>query len=258
MKHTLRVLLFLALLLALARPALAQESEYRLNFRRNFGYGAGINVRGSMSLSLVGNLDAVRSVTYTIDGKEMAVVSAAPFSFTFQTSDYPIGLHEFSAVVETLDGRQVTTPPLQRNFLSSEEESQSMQKIFIPILVGILAFTLIGVGTQVWSARRSGPPAPGTPRNYGLMGGTICPRCGRAYPVHIWSLSLVAGRLDRCDFCGKWAFVTRRSPADLAAAEQAERAALEASETSLPAAQENGDTEEERLRKMLDESRFDR
>lgn len=257
MKPIIKLFLLMALLLAAARPALAQEGEFKLDFNRNFGYGSGINVRGSMSLAIVGNRDAIRRVTYFMDGKEIATVEAAPFTFAFSTSDYPVGLHAFSALVETQDGRQVTTQTIQRNFLSNEEQNQSMQRIFIPVLVGILVFTLIGVGMQVWASRK-GHQAPGTPRNYGMMGGTICPRCGRAYPVHIWSVSLIAGRLDRCDFCGKWAFVTRRSPAELAAAEQAERAALEESETSLPGAQQNGETEEERLRKMLDESRFEK
>lgn len=258
MKHILRLFLFLGLLAVFTRPVLAQETEYKLDFNRNFGYGSGINVRGSMSLAIVGNLEAVRKVTYSMDGKTIAEVSAAPFKFNFSTADYPVGLHKFSAVVETQDGQQVNTNAIQRNFLSKDEESQSMQKIFIPILAGVLLFTLIGVGSQVWAARKGRVQAPGTPRSYGMMGGTICPRCGRAYAVHVWSLSLVAGRLDRCDFCGKWAFITRRSPADLAAAERAERAALRDSESSLPGAQENGETEEERLRKMLDESKFDR
>ena len=258
MKHILKLFLFLTLLAVISRPALAQESEYQLDFNRNFGYGSGINVRGSMSLAIVGNLDAVRRVTYWMDGKEIAAIDTAPFKFDFSTADYPVGVHEFSAVVETQDGRQVTTQVIRRNFLSKDEESQSMQKIFIPILLGLLLFTLIGVGTQVWAARKGGAQAPGTPRVYGMMGGTICPRCGRAYSIHFWSLSLVAGRLDRCDFCGKWAFVTRRSPAELAAAERAERAALRHSESSLPAAQANGETEEERLRKMLDESRYEK
>jgi hypothetical protein len=68
-------------------------------------------------------------------------------------------------------------------------------------------------------------------------------------------LNLGPWKLDRCDFCGKVAFVSRKPPEMLRIAEEAERAALHTSETSLPGA-EGARSEEDRLKKLLDESRY--
>ena len=60
---------------------------------------------------------------------------------------------------------------------------------------------------------------PGQPRNYGLLGGAVCPKCGYPFPRHFWGLNLGVGKLDRCESCGKWSVVTRASADQLAAAE---------------------------------------
>jgi hypothetical protein len=252
-----RLLFFAFILLALTTPVAAQDAEYRIHARREFGYGNGGNVRGNFSLNIVGNPDTIQSVTYLLDGKEMAMVSEPPYKFSFRTSDYPDGWHALSAVVSTKDNRKITTPEVTLNFLSKEQEGQSMQKIFIPLLGGILLITLLGVGAQYLMFRRGGQDrlAPGAARNYGLKGGTICPRCGRAYGIHFWSVNLIGGYFDHCDYCGKWAFVRSRSRAELDAAVRAEVVAAQASETSLPAVQAK-ETEEERLRRMMDESKY--
>ncbi len=255
MSKPLRFLLFLFLFLFLAAPVLAQDVEYQVHPQRNFGYGAGSDVRGSFSLSVVGNQDNIRSVTYRMDGREIAVVDQPPFKFSFNTGNFPDGRHAISAVVDTKDGRQVTTPDVTLNFLSADQQNQSFRKIIIPLLGGLLVIVLIGVGIQILVVRRTVPAVPGAPRNFGLKGGTICPRCGRAYPIHFWSINLPGGYFDHCDYCGKWAFVRSRSRAELDAAIQAEVAAAQTSESSLPAA-EGAQSEEERLRKMMDESKY--
>jgi hypothetical protein len=243
------------LFLALAVPVFAQDVEYRVQTHRDFGYGNGSEIRGSFSLTIYGNQDTIQSVTYLLDGKEMASVGEPPYKFSFNTGSYPSGPHAISALVSTRDGRKVTTPEVRLNFLSAEQESQSMQRIFVPVLGGILAITLIGVAAQYFMTRRDQSfHTPGAQRRYGIKGGTICPRCGRAYAIHFFSINLIGGVFDRCDYCGKWAFVRARSRAELDAAVRAEAAAALASESSLPAVE--GQSEEERLRKMLDESKY--
>lgn len=258
MLRLLRTIVLAALMLAAVAPrALAQNApEFRLELDRNFGYGAGANVRGNFTVRVSGSRENIASVTYLIDGAEMAVVSEPPFDFRFQTDSYPPGWHELTAVVATRDGRQVTTPVVRANFLTAEQESQGLQRILIPLFGGVMVAMLIGLALQFLAFRRNpNRLEPGAPRTYGVSGGTICPRCGRAYPLHIWALNLGLWKFDRCEFCGKWAAVHRRSPEELAAAEAAERAALQGSETSLPGAGE-GMSDEERLRKLLDESRY--
>lgn len=250
-----RLSLLTLLFLALAVPVFAQDVEYRVQTHRDFGYGNGSEIRGSFSLTIYGNQDTIQSVTYLLDGKEMASVGEPPYKFSFNTGSYPSGPHAISALVSTRDGRKVTTPEVRLNFLSAEQESQSMQRIFVPVLGGILAITLIGVAAQYFMTRRDQSfHTPGAQRRYGIKGGTICPRCGRAYAIHFFSINLIGGVFDRCDYCGKWAFVRARSRAELDAAVRAEAAAALASESSLPAVE--GQSEEERLRKMLDESKY--
>lgn len=248
--------LFLAVFALLALPAFvsAQSSEYQISLRRTFGYSAGIDIRGSFSLNIVGDKETIRSVTYRMDQQELAVIREAPFQLSLKTSDYPSGKHVFDAIVETSDSRQVTTPAVTFNFLSAGEETQGMQRILIPMVIGIGLALLIGIGLQVFLLRRKDPLAPGAARSYGIKGGAICPRCGRPFAIHFFSINLIGGYLDRCDHCGRFGFVRRSSPQALAAAEQAELSSAQAGENSLPGVQE--ESEEERLQKMLDESKY--
>lgn len=258
MSRFIRTFLLTMILLAiLAAPVMAQsQPEFRLNANRNFGYGAGSNVRGDFTLRIYGASENIRAVTYLMDGNPIATVESAPFEFRFNTGQYPSGQHELVASVETVDGRTVLTPPLNLNFLSAEQEAESMQRILIPVLAAVLGLTVIGVTVQGLAARGdSNRMAPGAPRHYGVKGGTICPRCNRPYAIHFFSMNLVVGVLDRCPFCGKWAVVRRYDPSVLAAAEQAERDALAAAE-SAPIGNGSAESEEDRLRKLLDESKY--
>lgn len=258
MKRLLRLFMLLFVILALAAPVMAQTPtpQYTLHSRRLFGYGGfSGDVSGTFQFSVNGPADTIQSVTYQIDGQPMATVSQSPFNLEFQTGSYPNGWHQFTALVATRDGRQVTTPAIALNFLSAEQKGSSLTKILLPLFGGIAAVFLLMMGIQVLILRRNpGRLAPGAHRNYGLKGGTICPRCGRPFPIHLWSLNLIGSVLDRCDYCGRVGIFSRRSPADLQAAEAAEVAGAQTSETSLPGAAE--ETEEERLRKMLEESKY--
>jgi hypothetical protein len=60
---------------------------------------------------------------------------------------------------------------------------------------------------------------------------------------------LLVGKLQRCPHCGKWAIVRRASPPELEAAEA--RWSQESTGTI------ETQSEEERLRGMIDESRFE-
>jgi hypothetical protein len=254
MKPIRFVLLFI-LILALPSIVHAQDAEYRLDLRRDFGYGAGSNVRGNFTNRIFGDTENIASVTYYIDDQVMGVVNEPPFEFKYHTSTYPSGWHDMTAVVVTKDGQEFTTPVVTVNLLTAEGQNEGMQRIFIPlgIILGIVA--LIGIAGQVAFMRRGGPPAAGAPRNYGFKGGTICPRCGRAYAIHFFSINLIGGVVDRCDYCGKVAFVRARSRAELDAAVAAEAEAVRTGESSIPGLQTEM-TEEERARKLLDDSRY--
>ena len=255
MNKIFRLPLLILLIFAITAPVSAQDAEFRVQTHRDFGYGNGSDVRGSFSFTIYGDQANIQSVTYLLDDKEMASVTEPPYKFSFNTGSYPDGPHAISAVVNTRDGRQVTTPVMRLNFLNAEQESKSMQRIFIPLLGGLFVLMLVGVIVQYAVVRRDQSfHTPGAPRKYGLKGGAICPRCGRAFAIHFLSINLIGGVLDRCDYCGRWSFVRARSRAELDAAVRAEIAAAQASESSLPAVE--AQSEEERLRKMLDESKY--
>ncbi len=247
-------LLGLVLIFGFVQPALAQSgSGYMLEFNRDFGFGNGSQVRGKCSIILVGNQENVQSVTFTIDGKPMVEMQAAPFRYQFNTDNYGSGIHDMGAVVVLKDGQTLTLDTLRYQFLSADEESKAMQRIFIPLVGGILLLMAIGMGSQflIMGRGRSDGIAAGTARNYGFVGGTICRHCGRPTPRHIWGINLLVGKLDRCENCGKWSMM-RAMPMDiLRAAEQAELAAEKS--TLEPLVEKS---EEEKLREMLDRSKY--
>jgi hypothetical protein len=91
----------------------------------------------------------------------------------------------------------------------------------------------------------------GAPRDYGLAGGAVCPRCHRPSPLGLLTLNLGFGtKLTRCAFCGKWSVVRRLGLAELRAAEAAEVAEAQPSQ---PIAQKS---EADKTKDAMDDSRF--
>ncbi len=180
----------------------------------------------------------------------MSTVSQAPFKYSFVTGDYPDGIHEMGAVVTLKDGTTLNPTPESYNFISANAEQVNMGQILWPLLGIIVAVIAIVILSQVLASRRGlAHVEPGTQRNYGIAGGAVCPKCGRPTPLHMMSINLLAGKYDRCENCGKWSVMRRASIADLRAAEEAEAAASKP--TDLPEK-----SEEEKLRDMLDKSKY--
>jgi hypothetical protein len=105
-----------------------------------------------------------------------------------------------------------------------------------------------------WMISRGKPKATvplGAPRNYGVAGGTVCPKCKRPFSRNLLSPNLVIGKLERCPHCGKWSLARRASTAQLAAAEAAELEMASEGEHAPSL------SEEERLRRDLEDSRYD-
>lgn len=246
------VLLLAVMVISQAGVVFAQVGSYTVHLRRDFGYGGGVNIRGTFTISLVGDAAVVQRVRFAVDGETMAMVESAPFSFQFQTDDYGFGSHVLWAEVELQDGEILTTPAVQYNFVSPEAEREQVGGI-LGAIGGMVVVTLLGVGLiqgLLLKGKRKGPHQPGEPRTYGMLGGTVCPKCGRPFPRHLWGMKLLVGRLERCDNCGKWVMTTRATPAQLRAAEAAEKADLAADEavtTAQPAPEED---------RLLDDTRY--
>jgi hypothetical protein len=249
---TLLVFLLISLLVIHTPIVNAQTPvpEYTVRFNRDFGYGGGSNVRGTFSLAISGDLEKVSSVTYFIDDKELATVSESPFKFQFNTDDQGFGWHSMSAEVTTSGGSKLTLSPVRYNFVSPEEEKTDMTKIFIPIggiFVGVL---LVSVLIQ-FLGRKKKPLNPDVPRDYGMLGGTICPKCGHPFPRSLFGINLLVGRLERCESCGKFSLTTRATTEEIYRAEQAERAAEKAADNAAQVAPMKDDTTQE-----MDDSKY--
>ena len=214
----------MCLLVAFTRPVFAQEDDFGIRLRRDFGYGAGSNVRGTFTVSLTGDESQVASVAFLIDDELMALVEIAPFRFQFHTDDYGFGRHRLSARVTLHDGRVLNTAFVGMNFLSPEEERSSIVTLFVGLggvlVLGLVIYAL--VQALVFKRKPSHHGGTGEVRQYGVLGGTICPKCGRAFPRHIWGINLGVGKFDRCEHCGKCSMTTRATPEQLREAELAE------------------------------------
>lgn len=253
MKKVIRVfsvLVCTALMLGAAAPAFAQSEAYTVHLQRNFGYGGGADIRGTFTISLIGDETAVREVVFLIDGETMASVSEAPFKFRFQTDDYGFGTHRMWAEYTLDDGTSGRTSALQYHFVSPEAEREQVTTILLGIGGAIMVTLLIVALVQgVVFKGKGSRHQPGEPRRYGMMGGTICPKCGRPFSRHLWGMNLLVGRLDRCDNCGKWVMTVRSTPAALQAAEEREQAEVAVDESKLTDA---GPDQEQ----LLDDTRY--
>ncbi len=247
-KKAIGFLLFCcALLLVPLGSAHAQtEKPYRVSLRRDFGYGSGMDIQGRMTLSLKGDESLVSRVTFLLDGEELVSKEDAPFSFSFTTDDYPSGVHQLSARVETTDGKTFTTDALTYNFLSNEAANNSTVGIIIPLLGLVAGIALLSWLIQYLGSRKK--PNSGVQAYLGFYGGAVCAKCGRPFARSLLGMNMVAGRLERCPHCGKWSLTRRASLAELEAAEAAERASVVVDEAP---AQPRSEMED-----MLDDSKY--
>ncbi len=237
-----------------------QENELRLSLHKQFGYAMGGEIQGTFKVSAQGPSDLV-SVTFALRdeaGKLGSVVlgqvTQAPFALTFNTDKYPHGRYELNAVGQTAGGQRIESNVLRAEFVSAEAGWQSVGKIIIPIFVLIaVAMLLSSVVPMLFDRGGKKGLADdqplGEPRNYGLLGGAVCPKCGRPFGLHLWAFRIsFMGRFDHCPNCGKWSFVRRASQEELAAAEAAE---LGAAAPSVPQP-----SPEEKRRKQIQDSRY--
>jgi hypothetical protein len=228
-----------------------QAVAYKVSITKIFGYSWGSQIRGTMNIAAAPE-EGIRSVNFTIDGENLAEVNTPPFKAQFNTNDYSVGWHALAAVVTTTSGETLSLTPRRLEFVSAEVENQAVIKIIYPTLGGLLAVMVVGMGIQFWLMGRNKkePSAPGAARPYGIAGGGVCPKCSRPTPLHLMGIKLLPGyKFDRCENCGKWSSIRRLSEAELRRAEQTE---LEMSQPDIPESK----TEEEKLRDMLDQSRF--
>ena len=250
--HYLFILICLLAMVSFTNVLAQEDSGLTLKWSRDFGYSSGGgDIQGIFSLTAQGPENMVQ-VDFYIDDMLIGTDAEAPFKLQFTTDNHSLGKHTIYAIATLSDGSELRTRDYERVFVAAEEGMQAAFKIIVPILGLVLVVVLGSYAFPLLAnkGKRAYVP-PGTQRNYGVMGGTICPRCGRPFAIHFMSINIsFAGKFDYCPHCGKWSFV-RRVPLDvLRQAEQAELA--DAAEEATV----SGMTEEEKLRKELDNSRY--
>ena len=254
MKKISSILLILCLLtLTMTSYARAQSTEeLTLGMSRDFGY-AGFNndIQGLFTLKIKDPPGDLVKVVFLIDSTSMGDDTEAPYNLQFNTDSYPLGLHSLSAVGYTTDGNELNSNIIQVEFVPAGTGMGSVVKLLVPIVVFMVIMALVAVFLPIiLSKGKLASTPPGTPRKYGIGGGAICPKCNRPFTLRLWWINLGAGKIDRCPYCGKWSYVRPKSMAELRAAEAAEL---------VNAQQENpieGESEADKLKKQLDDSRF--
>ncbi|MFC1996258.1 Ig-like domain-containing protein [Chloroflexota bacterium] len=240
-----KILIIVVLIICLfPMPVLAQSEELALRLTRDWGYGAGGQIQGTFSLRVNGPDDIVQ-VDFIIDDVVVHTATESPLRYQFHTDDFPPGVHTMTAVGYKADGTPVYGPELGRQFLSADDAKSSTMKIIVPILIIVGLATLVGALAPALMMRGK----EFKPGSYGAAGGAVCPRCTFPYSRNMLAPNLLVGKLQRCPHCGKWAIVARASQQNLNAAE--ERWAREGT-SSVEAP-----SEEEKMRQLLDDSRYD-
>jgi hypothetical protein len=259
MKKTIFFIMLAGLLISLLAPSsgLAFQSQpeesISLSVSKVVGYASGIGkaqreMQGTFTVTARGPESLTRVIFY-LDEQVIGEVNQTPFRLTFDTAHYPLGSHIFRAVGYTAEGREISSDTVSGTFVTPSAGMASAIKIIVPLFVVIFGGTALFGALSMLSSRGKKPAAAGTQYDYGIRGGAICPKCKRPFPRAIFGINLgPLHRLERCPHCGKWAPMGRRSVEELRAAEQAELASQQVPSTEL--------TEEERLRRDLEASRY--
>jgi Zn ribbon nucleic-acid-binding protein len=171
------------------------------------------------------------------------LIQNRPLNFNFLPMIMRWANIAFYALGSTAAGAELHSNEIVRVFITKEESGQQVIGLVLPLLAGVAAVVTIMLLVMTLLGRKASFNG-----GYGRLGGAVCPQCGLPYALSFWAPSLVAGRLQRCPRCGKWALVRRARPEDLAAAEARWRGDA--------GAQETGEGQAERARRQIDDSRY--
>jgi hypothetical protein len=243
MKRFAFISLIVLFSLSSAQIAFAQN-ELVLSINRDFGYGGFDNrIEGLFSLSASGPAD-LTSVDFYIDAELLGEVDQPPYKMQFSTNSYSSGEHLLHAIGHTSSGEEFRSNEIIRVFLTKEESRSAVLGVIVPMLGIILA---VMVATAVIPALFGRKEKVG---DYGILGGTVCPKCGLPFSLKILGINWFGGKLQRCPHCGKWSVVRRANSEALATAEARWRGE---DQTAI-----NSDSLKESTRRQIDDSRYER
>ena len=249
MKKTIIILFTILLLCTTAFIPLAKEDpQIEINLRRDFGYGGFGEIQGTFTISADAPGDVVR-LEFLLNSEVMAELNEAPWKFTFNTDAYNPGESTFSAIGYTSDGRQYSSNTYTTTILSGDDAMSSTMKLVIPLLGLVLVIVVVSALVPLITGKNKKFELG----KYGAAGGAVCRSCSLPFSRNVLAPNLVVGKLERCPHCGKWMIAPRAGQAALQEAEQRYLADKKQGNLEVSAVDEDKD----KLRQMLDDSRFD-
>jgi hypothetical protein len=244
-KTNIAILLTLTMGLLVVSAALAQSDTLHLSLSRDWGYGGfGNDIQGLFSMKITGPANLIR-VEFYINDTRIGEVTAAPFRIQFNTDDYALGQHTLYAIGYTSDGQELRSNDIPANFVPPQSVGKLITPVLVVVVLAILGSALI---PMLLSRGRLQTIQPGAERTYGVGGGGICTKCRRPFTLPLFGMNLGFSKLARCPYCGKWGVVRVQTLVKLREAEKAE---LEWGKAEAPDA-----SEEDRLRKEMDDSKY--
>ncbi len=251
----IRMTLFLAVIgffMLVKLPATHQNqsagTELTISLSRDFGYAGSGEIQGTFSVHVKSAPANIQKVAFFMDNTQMGEDTQSPFALQFTTDIYPEGTHTISAVGYASDQTQIASNKITAKFVSASAVPTKVFGLIGPLLAVIALAIGLGFGVPFILERRRARLPLGAPRKYGVFGGTICPKCGRPFSIHLMKLNMGLGALDYCPHCGKWSVIRSMPIEKLRAAEAAE---LEGGKAQVAT-----QSEDDKLKKELDDSRF--
>jgi hypothetical protein len=176
--------------------------------------------------------------------ESIATIDEEPFRIQFSTNSFAPGEHRLYAIGKTSSDQEIRSNEIIRVFITKEETGEAVIGMIAPILGIILLIMIASAGIPALLRRKE------KVGHYGILGGTVCPKCGLPFTLRFWGLNWFTGKIQRCPHCGKWSVVNRANPEALAAAEALYR--------GDEPAQAGDESREQRTRRQIDDSRYEK
>ena len=241
--------IFIAILVSLTFISVisAQSEELTLSLSKDFGSG-GFNgdIQGTFTVKASGPANLER-VQFFLDDTLLGEDTESPFAIQFVTDNYPTGAHVFTAVGFTKDGKRIGSKTMSAVFMSKEEASAVSLKMVVPILAVVFGAMAISAISSMVNVRKAKKLPAGAVRSYSFGGG-ICPKCKRPFGFQLLGIHMLGRKLTPCPHCGKWSVMKPATMSELHAAELAE---LDTENVQIHNASNEG-----KIRKELDDSRY--
>ncbi len=246
-KNSVAILVAILMSLVVISAASAQGEELTLSLTREFGSdGFNGDIQGTFTVKASGPANLER-VQFFLDDTLLGEDPESPFAIQFITDNYTTGAHVFSAVGFTTDGKRIGSKTISAVFMSKEESSAASLKMVVPILAVVFGAMAISAITSLVNVRKGKKLPAGAARSYSFGGG-ICPNCKRPFGFQLLGIHMFGRKLTPCPHCGKWSVVKRATMSELHAAELAE--------LDTEKAQIHDASDEEKIRKELDDSKY--